>query len=84
MRLRDLAKRHCGAARPQLSRNGLLRSLYDVSQQYFDSVASGQKKASARLLNNIAQAHVRLFPDEPVTLDLPNHPPVLLGQPSNH
>ncbi len=85
MTLHALAQKHCGASRPALCLKGFIESHYGVSSRFFFLAASGKKNPSAKLLRALSQAHVRLFPNDPVTLELPNnHPPVLLGQPSNN
>lgn len=81
--LNDMAKRHCSASRPRMTFAAFLRDEYKVSPQFFADVINARRNASAKLLCGIAQAHMRLFPSEPVLLVLPNnHPPVVLGDPS--
>lgn len=74
-----LARTHRDGLGPRLTVEGFVRDYYRVDKRFFARVATGKKKPSAKLLRALSQAHVRLFPSDPVLLTIPNHPPVLLG-----
>lgn len=84
IKLSDLARQHCGAIRPALNLRGMVQLEYGITLRSLQLIAAGKRNASAQFLARLNQAHVRLFPDQPVTLSLPNHPPVLLGDHSNN
>lgn len=78
--LSDIAHRHCAAARPALNLKGFVRENYGVSRQFFRAVAVGKKHPTDNLLRALNNAHHRLFPNEPVMVEIPNYPvPILLG-----
>ena len=81
--LTEISRRHCAATKPALNMSGFVSEEYGVSYRFFAFVAGGTRKPSAKLLRGIAQAHVRLFPHETVILSIPNHPPIVLGDPTN-
>jgi hypothetical protein len=81
--LTELAHRHRDTAFPLLNIKGLVADQYGVGYRYFFDVERGTRKPSAKLLRGIARAHVRLFPHETVILSIPNHPPIVLGDPTN-
>jgi hypothetical protein len=82
--LPELARTHCAACGNRLTIAGFVRDHYCVSRQFFSHVSTGRRKPSSKLLLGLANTHARLFPDSPVILSLPHHPPVILGhQPQN-
>lgn len=80
LNLTNLAARHCASHKPALNLEGFVSEAYGTSRRFLSAVAAGKRKPSQKLLRGIAQAHMRLFPSEPVLLVLPNnHPPIVLG-----
>ncbi len=75
----EIASNHCRAARPPVCLKPFIHETYGVGYDYLRAVSLGHRKPSAKLIQGMNQAHVRLFPSEPVILELPNHPPVILG-----
>lgn len=70
MNLTTLAHRHCAAHKPQLNLKGFIVDQYGINYAAFARIANGERPASTRLLQRVNNAHVRLFPSEPVTLEL--------------
>lgn len=78
-----LATDQCRISRPAMSRDGYIKDAFGVSRQFFSKVAQGKKKPSAKLLRGMANAHTRLFPNETILVEIPNHPTIILGDPKN-
>lgn len=76
--LPKLASRH-SATQPKLSLKGFIHEFYGIGHQQFRRICTGERGASKETLARFNTAHLRLFPSEPVTLLLPNQPPVILG-----
>lgn len=96
MPLKSLAQRHCAAHKPPLTLRGFVEEAYGVGASQFYYIAHGKREPSVNFLRRLNNAHVRLFPDNPVTVALPHCPPVTIGlrlfpdppdptpQPKNH
>ena len=82
--LPQLVRRHCDATKPALSLEGLVNEAYGISGRHFRRIVTGKSDAPSRFLVRLNNYHVRLFPNEPVLLLLPNDlPPIVLGDPTN-
>ncbi len=75
----DLVDQHSEAAKTRFNRNGFVRTEYGISPCELQRVVAGKRGASPRLLRALERTHLIFFPGKPVTLLLPNQPPVLLG-----
>jgi hypothetical protein len=75
----ELAKLHCRAARPSVTLYAFVRDFYGIGPTFYKDLVKGLRVPNSRLLANCNNAHHRLFPGEPVMVEIPNHLPVLLG-----
>lgn len=65
---------------------GFIRHVYGTDPRFFMRIAAGKKNPPKALLLALNNAHVRLFPTEPVLVTIPNYPVAIpLGvQPSEN